>query len=374
MSEPRRILFVDDEQQVLDGLRDMLRPMRKKWRVDFAGSGEAALGELLLGRYDVIVSDVRMPGMDGVELLGRVQQLYPHTVRIVLSGHTELDAALRCATVAHQFLTKPCSSALLLAVIERACALRELIGDERLRAQLGKLGALTSPPGATAELARALESGSSPEEIGRLVESDPAMSAKVLQLVSSAFFGHAGRVRGVPHAVELLGGGVLRQLVAALVEAEAAVPESPAQARTLEHMRRHSLFAARIAARLCTDERMSADAFMAALLHCVGRLAVGADGDCGGAGNPVSGAYLLGLWGLPAPLVDAVAGQHLPRTILPDQFGLGDAVHCASALAREFDAAAAPEEILARLPALPSSGAPLEWSDLARAIAAGEAA
>ena len=90
----RRILFVDDEAKVLDGLRNLLRRQRHEWDMLFALSGAAALEELAKAPVDVIVSDMRMPGMDGAELLTRVRTLYPQTARIVLSGHAERGAIL----------------------------------------------------------------------------------------------------------------------------------------------------------------------------------------------------------------------------------------------------------------------------------------
>src|SRR4051812_7111240 len=104
----KNILFVDDEPNVLDSLKSLLRKQRKEWRMTFVAGGEAAMAELLASSYDVIVSDMRMPGMDGATLLTRVLEDYPHMVRIVLSGQTEEEVARRMVHVAHQFLSKPC--------------------------------------------------------------------------------------------------------------------------------------------------------------------------------------------------------------------------------------------------------------------------
>ena len=109
----RRILFVDDDPRILEELRDMLRPQRHDWEMAFAPSGDAALALMQASPFDVIVSDMRMPGMDGAALLARVRQEYPQVVRIVLSSHTELSTALRVVPVAHQFLAKPCDAEML---------------------------------------------------------------------------------------------------------------------------------------------------------------------------------------------------------------------------------------------------------------------
>lgn len=141
-----RILFVDDEPNILEGLQDLLRRFRRKWDMVFVASGEAALEEIDKGHFDVVVSDMRMPGIDGAELLRRVQKVKPHMVRIVLSGFAELEAALRVVPVAHQFLMKPTSAEVIENVIERACSLQALIRDDKIRGIVGKLHKLPSLP------------------------------------------------------------------------------------------------------------------------------------------------------------------------------------------------------------------------------------
>src|ERR1700690_3452566 len=116
----RRILFVDDEQNVLSGLRNLLRKQRDHWEMLFVTSGAAALAEMEQAPVDVIVSDMRMPGMDGGTLLGHVKERHPSTVRIVLSGYAEREAVSRVMSVAHQFLSKPAEADAVRAVIERA--------------------------------------------------------------------------------------------------------------------------------------------------------------------------------------------------------------------------------------------------------------
>src|SRR5689334_4246696 len=117
----KHILFVDDEPNVLEGLRRMLRPQRNEWNMAFVSSGEEALNELKRTPFDVLVSDMRMPKMDGMSLLSQVRAEYPHIVRIVLSGYSEYETALRAVPVANQFLMKPCDAETLKHVIERSC-------------------------------------------------------------------------------------------------------------------------------------------------------------------------------------------------------------------------------------------------------------
>jgi DNA-binding NtrC family response regulator len=143
----KRVLFVDDEQNVLDGTRRVLHGLRSEWDMHFVDSASRALEVLDAGgRFDVVVSDMRMPGMDGAELLEQVQRLQPGIVRVIFSGRAEVEYALRMATCAHQFLTKPCDPAVLKAVITRSIALHKMLRDEHLRDVVGRMRTLPALP------------------------------------------------------------------------------------------------------------------------------------------------------------------------------------------------------------------------------------
>src|ERR1700744_745010 len=104
----KRILFVDDEENILDGIRRMLHADRDRWETEFVTSGQAALLAAKERPFDVVVSDLRMPGLDGAELLGHIREQFPGAGRIVLSGYSEPGLAARAAKVAHRVLAKPC--------------------------------------------------------------------------------------------------------------------------------------------------------------------------------------------------------------------------------------------------------------------------
>src|SRR5277367_5572528 len=135
----KRVLFVDDEPQVLDGIRSKLAPQQGSWEMEFAPGGEVALKLLGEKPFDVIVSDIRMPGMDGAELLKTVCQRFPSVVRIILSSQDELEGALRAVPVAHQFLVKPCDPAMIRVAIERATSLSALMNNKLLENLVGSV-------------------------------------------------------------------------------------------------------------------------------------------------------------------------------------------------------------------------------------------
>jgi DNA-binding NtrC family response regulator len=171
----KRILFVDDEVKILEGLRRMLRPMRNEWEMDFAPGGQAALDLMAASPFDVIVSDMRMPGLDGAALLEQVCARYPQVVRIVLSGHTDVAAALRVVPIAHQFLAKPCDTGMVRLAIDRACQLQALLTDGSVRSLVGGLGDLPALPRIYDALNKALaDPDSSIAKIANIVEQDIA--------------------------------------------------------------------------------------------------------------------------------------------------------------------------------------------------------
>lgn len=153
----QRVLFVDDEQKVLDALQRMLRPMRDKWETSFAGGGQEALERLERESFDVIVTDMRMPDMDGSLLLKEVRNRHPEVVRIVLSDRSEGEVFLKSGRLAHQYLSKPCDAEALRTTVERACALRDRLASSEIRKVVSRIESLPSMPSLYAEIITALD-------------------------------------------------------------------------------------------------------------------------------------------------------------------------------------------------------------------------
>src|SRR5208282_4709061 len=91
-----RILFVDDEPLTLEMLQVTLETMSGEWEMSFASSGASAFELMAKEPFDVVVSDMRMPGMTGAQLLNEVMKTYPGTVRLILSGYAENDQVMKC--------------------------------------------------------------------------------------------------------------------------------------------------------------------------------------------------------------------------------------------------------------------------------------
>ena len=195
------VMFVDDEPLVLQGLQRMLRPERERWDMRFARSGAEALGLLEREPFDAVVSDLRMPEMDGAALLAAVMDRYPHMARIVLSGEMDRELTFRTVHCAHQFLSKPCDADTLKQTLARASSLRRLLNDRRLKSLLPRLESLPSLPALYTEILAEIQApNSSFRKVGDLVARDLGMTAKILQLVNSAFFGLPRHVTAIDSA------------------------------------------------------------------------------------------------------------------------------------------------------------------------------
>src|SRR6202161_2311253 len=197
-----RILFVDDESNILDAMRRSLYAMRTEWHMEFVLGGEQALTALKTSPADVIVSDMRMPGMDGWQLLAEVKKLYPQTVRLVLSGHADPRSVMLAVGTAQLYLAKPCESGSLKAAIVQTQMLRQLLSSDRLALLVGEVGMLSCAPAAFQEILACLQNpAASLTDAAQIIGRDVAMTANIMKLVNSAFFGSRRPVTTIHTAV-----------------------------------------------------------------------------------------------------------------------------------------------------------------------------
>ena len=354
-----RILFVDDEPKVLEGLQRMLYALRNEWEMEFVSSGRLALQRLAEAEFDVLVTDIRMPVMSGIELLTEVIERHPQVIRLVLSGTVDQELTLRSAAVAHQYLVKPCDAKTLRAKVERAFSLRTMLEDPGLRRLISSINALPSPPATYIKLLEALRSPeTSVREIGAIVEQDVGMTAKVLQLVNSAFMGISRHVSTPSEAIVYLGIETLRALaLSASVFSQFHPAGLPGfSAETLqEHSLKVGTLAREIGKNLNLSRTATDDAFVGGLLHDVGKLVLAhycpesyrealqraqkeslpireAEQAVFGTTHAEVGGYLLWLWGLPDTITEVAALHHRLPEGRQHAAGAVLAVHIADAL------------------------------------------
>ncbi|MEO8704274.1 MAG: response regulator [Kofleriaceae bacterium] len=352
----KRVLFVDDDPEILAGLRNLLYKERKLWDMVFADSGDAALTQLSGQPFDVVVSDMRMPGMDGATLLSRVKDKFPSTARIMLSGHAEREAIVRALPALHQLLSKPCDATTLRTAIERGFDHAVATRDARVRDVIGRIDNLPTPPDLFFELTRAMTSHTTTlDDVAKIVLRDPALSAKLLQLVNSAYFGSGQKTSSIQHAISLLGTERLRY-ISLTASVFSAVKVDPFPELTVRDLQISSARTATITRALLANQPGRDEAFAAALLHDVGHVVLitgmteayrpvvqrwAADheamtvveNDLIGVTHAEVGACLLGLWGLPTPIIEIVRHHHDPGSA-PEALRLSAAVvHVADVLA-----------------------------------------
>lgn len=333
----QRVLFVDDEAAILEGLRAVLRPQRREWDMVFALGGPAGLQEVESSRFDVVVTDMRMPVLDGAALLTRVKELQPHAVRLVLSGQTDAQTALKSVFTAHQFLAKPCDAEKLRSVVKRCCDLNALLAGDDLRALAGDVSVLPAAPTTYLAISKALgDPNSSINDVARIVEREPILCLKVLKVVNSAFFGLPRAVSSVSQAATYLGTLALRDLALAMETlAGQRTKKTAVPAASYLAFQTNSLAVGLLARRWFGSERRKADeAFVAGMLRDMGHLVLAGRNDDTPASHEqhaAVSAYLLGLWGIPHAVLEAVAFHEHPERVEHSTLEVVDVVHACDA-------------------------------------------
>ncbi|MCJ2164765.1 MULTISPECIES: response regulator [unclassified Pseudodesulfovibrio] len=337
MSNKIRILFVDDETNVLAALKRMLRSMRETWSMDFADSGAAALNLFKKKKYDVIVSDIRMPGMDGAELLNKVKNMHPEVIRIALSGQVDLNEVIRSIRAVHQYISKPCQAQDLINKIEGAVRARDILTDPKMQSLATELETLPVIPKVFQDVETELKLPEpSIERIANLISSDVGMVAKILKLVNSPYFGLPSSIDSIFQAITLLGLETIKALILSThLFSMYDHNKLPNFSLTLlwEHSFRVSTIAKLIAECEKAKKSTVTEARMAGLLHDIGKLILASsfpekyaevirkatqskislcqsEMEVFGTTHAQIGAYLMGLWGMSGEVVRGIGLHH----------------------------------------------------------------
>ena len=357
----RRILFVDDEPMVLKGLQRSLRKLRDEWEMTFTSSSKEALDILNSGSFDVIVSDLRMPEMDGMQLLVEVKNKHPQVVRIILSGQVEQESTFKSVQVAHQSLSKPCDADILKHTLNKLFGLRNLLEDESIKRIVSQTETLPSLPEVYTEVIGELQSQEpSVKKIAEIISTDMAMTAKILQVVNSAFFGLVRKISNPKDAVMLLGTETIKALVLS-VKIFSEFNQKKFTWFNFDELFNHSMsvsmFAQTISKKEQLDQNLVNNSLMAGMFHDLGKLILvtnfqkpyqkvltevgktrqnlwDLEYEMFGTSHAEIGAYLMGLWGLEYPVIEAIAFHHRPGKSLSNSTGLLTAVHFGDAFDR----------------------------------------
>ena len=335
------VLFVDDEESMCEMYRDFSHVLQEHYEVVTAQSGEEGVNLLQSRNFDVVVTDLTMPDMDGLRFLAHVVNKQPDCARIIISGYADRIKVARCLFIGHRYFNKPFDAGGLAQLLIRLASFRELVANQKVRRIIGGLGSLPGPPETFLKIEKALESPhASVQDVAEVVEQDVVVTAKLLQIVNSAQFGIRHKVLSIAEAVQLVGIESVRGLVLGL-QAFAGYKEHPGKkgppAALWDHSLRTALAARRIARAQKFPMRTSDRAFLAGLLHDVGRIVIDANApeeraevnDFAerfgisiaeseqrrfGANHAQIGAYLLALWGIDDEVVRIIQHQETLAT------------------------------------------------------------
>ncbi len=360
--QKKNILFVDDNENVVSGITRQLRPYRNEWQLFFAGNGKQALELMTQQPIDLIVSDMIMPVMRGDELLKIVSKQYPATVRMILSGYADEETLKSCLEVAHQYLSKPCSAEMLREVITQVFKIQNCVSNPRIIAGIGDINRLPSLPKIYHELTAAIaKETTTSQDIAGIFSRDMVLSAKLLQLVNSPYFGINRKISDLSEAINLIGVKKLHNLVLSVHVKTAFPVDNPKMERYMEYLWQDAARTSDLALLISLSEQQPEDrphqAYLGGLLHNMGLLIFMSRG--GGkldelmeliktTQTPVSeletlvfgfsrseaAAYVLSLWKIPPRIIEAILLQKNPNESDYDGINALTAVHVAASLLR----------------------------------------
>ncbi len=310
----------------------------EEFSVQTAEGGDQALEMMADSKYDVVISDLTMPKMTGVQFLTEVANRSPASARVVVSGYVDEMSIAKCCMVGHRYFIKPFDPIALTTLIQSLSQAKKLTLSLKVQDLIGKIGALPCPSETFLQLTNALNSyTSSITDIGGIISHDPSLTAKILQVVNSAQFGGARKISSVPEAVQIIGLELVRALMLGFEVFKFYDAKESAAGISLGNLWKHCLRTAVASRRLSELEglpsKMCGEAFTIGLLHDIGKLILASNAPeefrvawdkssqeniqlyeaemlSFGATHAQIGAYLLRLWGLPESIVTPVQMHH----------------------------------------------------------------
>lgn len=333
--------------------------MKNAWEMEFAHGSAEGLEQIEKSNFDIVFADLNMPGMGGIDFLKALQTRCPLALRVIFSSYADKQSILDCAGLVHQFLPKPFDRESLISTIERAKMIASIPPDSSIRQRISELEGIPSVPKLYQELVNHLRSSNnSVDDIGNIVSQDIGMTLQILKLVNSAYFGLPEPTSNVTRAIAHLGVETVKYLALA-VGVFSQFESKKLGGISLDVLWHHSTRTAAtsksIASMETRDRRIIEDAAAAGLLHDVGKLVLASnypdryetvgrlsylkqiewiieERNVFGFDHAEVGRYLMALWGLPAPIVDAVGFHHYPTKSEQSNFTALTAVHAANHL------------------------------------------
>jgi HD-like signal output (HDOD) protein/CheY-like chemotaxis protein len=339
------ILFVDDDPMLLSSMRRRLRSSTRDWEMLFAQSGDEALKICTEKPLDIVISDMRMPNMNGATLLSEIRQSHPEAIRIILSGQSDEEQTPAANSNAHLFLRKPCETETLRALIGRCIAMRERLNNDELRALITGSNTIPVAPASISQVLRLMRDPNfGIKDISKCVRSDLAISTYILKLVNSSLYGCGTTVTDLDQAIVMLGMETLKSLICTIKlvrELPAGVLLDKLSPRVLRHSTDVALLARSIACEQGCSLEVQDDCYLAGMLHDFGKLVLASvqpepyeelietakngtrtlaqlETETFHCNHAEAGAYLLTLWGFDPRILEGVITHEDFRESVPD--------------------------------------------------------
>ncbi|MGD0411055.1 MAG: HDOD domain-containing protein [Verrucomicrobiota bacterium] len=361
----KHILFVAKDQALWNEFQAHAAAVEGEWLAQSAGTGAEALALAQQFNFAVVVADILLPDMSGLELLDQFMQRQPSAHRLVLSDVSDTVNTVKCMGKPHHHLLKPFGVRTLLNALNQAFAHEAWLPSQAVHGLIAQMRQVPSPPRTYFKVVEEMRSPrASLERISELIAEDPAITAKVLQLANSAVFGLELQVSQPLEAIAYIGLETTKALVL-LAHTVSTFDQTKLAGFSVEALWRHSVSAGQIAQKIALMEKggleVAEQAFAAGLLHDLGKLllcanlpglfaktlALAREDKCPfweaetqlfpNAGHAELGGCVLGIWGLPRPIVEAVALHHAPRQLAGPGFHPLTAVHAADILDHEMN-------------------------------------
>ncbi|MFZ5352553.1 MAG: HDOD domain-containing protein [Bacillota bacterium] len=349
------VLFVDDEKQILKSIRRLL--IDKNYDIYTAESGEEALTILNETPINLIISDMRMPGMDGYQLLRLIKEKKPSTIRIILSGYADESLIYKAIQdgSANMYLLKPWENTKLEMLIDNLLQISVVLEDKNLLKIFGSIHKLPTIPMLYNRLCTLIDRDSNLDAIVNLLEEDQSISAKVLQMANATFYSKS--IGSIKVAIQYLGLINLRNIVLTT-----SVFSNLNAGRNNLYMDKkllwkHSGLSNQIVLLLherILKKRIPESYITAGLLHDIGKVVLidylpneylkvteymkmnkqsslhDVENELLNISHQEAGGYLLNLWGLPLPIIEAALYHHDPLNKSIINFDIVGLVHIAN--------------------------------------------
>jgi HD-like signal output (HDOD) protein len=335
-----RLLFVDDEDRILRSLQREF--FDSEYEIFTAPSAAEALRFLEKETVDVLITDYKMPAMDGLQLLAIVKEKYPTVNRVILSGYVEQAEVFRALVkgLTTVYFAKPWEASALRERVDQLFKIRRFLSSQAISKVINTFDRIPTLPRIYQEFLAAINRDAAPREIAAVIEKDLILTTRLLHVTNSAFYG-GKKNASVERAVMLLGLNAVKDIVLTVSLAN-QLPLHAEQKRELQEIFIHSSTVNRVLRRIYPLKLRTAipeEFSSVGITHDIGKLIMlrllpdryrqvmehmKASGsfDCfnsevelgyGGCGHSELGAYFLDLWNLPQTLIEVALFHHRPQ-------------------------------------------------------------